>query len=36
MRKVEIVQRITAATDVTKTKAEAAVEAILAVIKDGL
>jgi len=36
MRKVEIIQRITAATDVTKTKAEAAVEAILAVIKDGL
>jgi DNA-binding protein HU-beta len=36
MRKVEIVERVAAATDVTKTQAQAAIEAILAVIKEGL
>jgi nucleoid DNA-binding protein len=36
MRKAEIVERIAAQTDLTKTKAEEAVEAVLAVIKDML
>ena len=36
MRKVEIAERIAAATDLTKTKADEAVEAILATIKAGL
>jgi nucleoid DNA-binding protein len=34
MRKIELVARIAAATDVTKTQAEAAVETILATIKE--
>ena len=36
MRKVELVARIAAATDVTNTQAEEAVETILATIKEGL
>jgi len=36
MRKIELVARIAAATDVTKTTAEAAVETILATIKEAL
>ena len=36
MQKQELVERVAAATDVTKMRAKAAVEAILAVIKDGL
>ena len=36
MRKVEMVARIAAATDLTNTKAEEAVETILATIKAGL
>src|SRR5712691_13002809 len=36
MRKGEMVARIAAATDVTKTKAEVAVETILATIKEAL
>ena len=36
MRKVELVARIAARTDLTRTQAEEAVEAILATIKEGL